>query len=209
MNIESRQLIEPFKIALALISSKEIIKSLDLDYLKNLDKREEQHYLNVYSSKNDKILDDKKLIDVKRLVEDELKLFCSTVLGFNEENFLKITSSWANFASKGQGHTKHIHRNSIISGVIFIDVETSVPKIMFESPLPSWGIEWKRSYFNEVNSFGYDLNVKNGDLLFFPSHIAHHVPVNMTDNTRITISFDTTLVGPLYNEAGTLLSTLS
>jgi ectoine hydroxylase-related dioxygenase (phytanoyl-CoA dioxygenase family) len=79
---------------------------------------------------------------------------------------------------------------------------------MFDNPFPSWGIEWKRNFYNEINSFGYDLNVKNGDILFFPSWMMHHVPVNTTNNTRITISFDTTLTGPLYNESGTYLTDL-
>ena len=203
-----RTVIDAFSVPLIKTSLPEVLKNIDLRYVKNIKKRNSSGYLNINCSQSDQVLDDPKLSELKDAISNEIDMAARGALGLKGQNSLKISCSWTNYAEKGKGHTKHIHRNSVISGVFFIDVEKSVPWIKFDNPLPSWYGEWEREFYNPINGFGYDLPVSNGDLVFFPSWLVHYVPVNTTNHTRITLSFDTILKGPLKNEVGTHLTDL-
>lgn len=168
-------------------------------FVRNLERFEITGYLDVHGSKNKSILDAPELSRLRAGFAAYASALARDVMGFPEDNGLRITTSWANFAGRGLGHAKHHHTNSMFTGVYFLDVESSVPEIHFDNPAPNWTIEWNRTEFHVFNNKEATMPVKNGDLVIFPSWLDHYVPKNETDNTRITISFDTMLTGPIFN----------
>ena len=211
------KMITPFEVPVALIrlndwvplENEKLIGSVDLKYFKSLKRKGIKH--DIDSSVDDRVLDSEPLCgEFKRAMQSEVNSFARDVLKINiwadgskNGEHIDITSSWVNYAKRGQGHAKRTHGNSLLSGVFFIDVEKSVPLIKFDTPLPSWGMEWKRRKYNPVNSLSYELEVKNGDLVLFPSWLTYWVPPNETRHERITLTFETLWRGVLYNDAGT------
>jgi len=168
-------------------------------FVRGLERFDTTGYLDIYGSKNKAVLDAPELRRLKSNFSSYVSLIGREIMCLPPENGLRITTSWVNFAERGYGHAKHHHTNSMLTGVYFLDVESSVPEIYFENPAPNWTIEWNRTEFHIFNNKEATLPVKNGDLVLFPSWLNHYVPKNETDNTRITISFDTILTGPIFN----------
>ena len=143
-----------------------------------------------------------KLPELSRISE-----FCNTSLlkyynqiySPKEQVVPYITQSWANYTNKGQFHHKHEHPNSIISGVFYVQATKDVDKIYFYKS----GYERIKTTvkdWNLYNSESWWLAVKTGQLLLFPSHLTHMVETVQTDETRISISFNTFLKGYVGDE---------
>jgi uncharacterized protein (TIGR02466 family) len=110
-----------------------------------------------------------------------------------------ITQSWANYTSKGQWHHKHEHPNSIVSGVFYVQAKEGTDKIHFfrngyqQVKVPT-------ENFNLYNSESWWLGAATGELLLFPSNLTHMVQTVESDETRISISFNTFLQGYIGSE---------
>ena len=98
-----------------------------------------------------------------------------------------ITQSWINFNEKGQYHHPHRHANSIISGVYYIKTVNNDKIHFYKEPLPVFEFS---DTITDYNSLSWWFSVEDGDLLLFPSTLKHEVTQNLSDTTRISISFN-------------------
>jgi uncharacterized protein (TIGR02466 family) len=110
-------------------------------------------------------------------------------LGFNIE--VGLGSSWAMINPKHASNQVHDHPNSVISGVYYVKVPNPVSLIRFYDPrtvktfyLP------ETSVLNEYSSEVAAYEPKEGTFLFFPSWLKHSVAPNMSDEDRVSISFN-------------------
>ena len=105
---------------------------------------------------------------------------------------IKLDSIWINILPAGGVHTSHIHPNSIISGTFYVAMPPDVSAIKFEDPrLPMMmaAPTRKSDARNEIRNFIY-ISPKVGDVLLWESWLRHEVPMNMSDDNRISISFN-------------------
>jgi len=112
---------------------------------------------------------------------------------------LRITQSWLNFSNPGQWHHQHAHPCSLISGCFYVNAVKETDKIYFHKnyydPMKFPPKEW-----NIYNSESWWFSVGTGDLVLFPSSLAHRVaPVEGTE-TRISLAFNTFPVGYVGDE---------
>jgi uncharacterized protein (TIGR02466 family) len=103
---------------------------------------------------------------------------------------LEFTQSWANYTAPGQYHHKHEHPNSFVSGVLYIAADPAKDKIHFYKG-GYQQIKLPTENFNLFNSESWWFEVAPGDLMLFPSSLTHMVETVQTDQTRISISFNT------------------
>lgn len=137
-----------------------------------------------------KIIDILPNLGIKNKLEECLREYESD-FGLHK---LKITNSWFNIQSKNSVLIPHMHPSSILSGVLYINVNENSSKIYFDNP------NKLINYFSSSNKteFGYEyyyFKPEVGTLLLFPSWLSHgniH-EMNQTDN-RIAISFNTDFV---------------
>ena len=119
-----------------------------------------------------------------------------------------IQNPWYNYYVKNSSQEMHDHvavyaeDNTFVffSAVYFLKLNDDHPKIAFYNPntysITNGQSEKVRSYFNPQNidhsfqgrCFGF--NVKEGDLIIFPSSLEHAVFQQRVDDPRITISFN-------------------
>lgn len=118
-------------------------------------------------------------------VKDELDLKCDKV---------RVVQSWANKAENGQWHFPHIHPNSYMSGILYLN----------DSDANTWfSVKNMWSYFNgdyyENLKIIYDQDKMrvihkqksvSGDLIIFPSNICHSVDEHKSEEPRYSISFN-------------------
>ena len=129
----------------------------------------------------------------KECVDD----YCSTII--NSEQRLVITQLWGNRNPKGSKHHEHVHPNSIISGVFYLRQDPKLPPIQF-SKSHQHAMKLDPKKYNTYNAETFLLPCTSGELLLFPSSLRHSVPVNMGEEERISLSFNTFSIDALGSE---------
>jgi uncharacterized protein (TIGR02466 family) len=98
---------------------------------------------------------------------------------------IKVLDAWINWYKKNNFAVPHAHLPGHLSIVYFLDVEKSNAQFMFHKQ-SSFNLIKKDDKNNSFTNFAKIINVKNGDVLMFPTSTMHSVSANLTDNLRIT-----------------------
>ncbi len=110
---------------------------------------------------------------------------------------LNITQSWLNFTGKDQYHHRHLHPNSFLSAVLYLQT-TKEDSITFYRPSPvSDNYEIQSFYHGPFNSMLWRVPVRDNLLLVFPSTLPHSVSNVTHDTLRVSLSFNSYLKGEL------------
>ena len=123
--------------------------------------------------------------------------YCNTII--NSEQRLVITQLWGNRNPKGSNHHEHVHPNSIISGVFYLRQDPKLPPIQF-SKANQHAMKLDPRKYNSYNAETFLLPCTAGELILFPSNLKHSVPINMGDEERISLSFNTFSIDALGSE---------
>lgn len=117
-----------------------------------------------------------------------------TEIGFPISN-IEIVGPWFNMYKKDQWQEIHHHSSMgyYFSAVHFLKYDPEIHSPLVFANLnrmlvaPYWlGRQCKSSFYDEKLPF----NAKEGEIVIFPSLIEHEVPVQKTDDPRVTISFN-------------------
>ena len=189
------ELLQIFPTPLLIIPYEESIDE-ELAYLKTISYREQQQNGN-YRSDDSYLLRQEKLKNIKNFLGESVNKFTTDVLQSKQR--LIITQCWANRNPKGSKHHEHVHPNSIISGVMYFQINEKLPPINFSKTIQG-GIKLDPIKYNHVNSESFMLPCKPGELILFPSSLKHSVPTNQGDEDRISISFNTFSIDILGSE---------
>ena len=189
------ELLQLFPTPLLIVPYEESIDE-ELAYLKTISYREQQQNGN-YRSDDSYLLRQEKLKNIKNFLGESINKFTTNILQSKQR--LVITQSWANRNPKGSKHHEHVHPNSIISGVMYFQINEKLPPIQF-SKANQDGMKLDPIKYNHINSESFMLPCKPGELILFPSSLKHSVPINQGDEDRISISFNTFSIDALGSE---------
>jgi len=168
------------------------------DEYKIFEQSKRESHINVgnYVGDNDYILDHHSLSDLKHNILSAIDIYSEKIGGYQPEMKLCITQSWMNWTANGQFHHRHFHYNSLISGVLYIDVDENLDSIIFHKQEYNQLRPIYQSY-NQFNTDNCEIKIKNGMLLLFPSDLSHSVDVKSGDNVRISLAFNTFFKGAI------------
>ena len=150
-----------------------------------------------FKSKDSYILKNEQLKDIKNFIVETVDKYCEKIL--NTKQRLVITQSWFNKNPTGSKHHEHVHPNSIISGVMYFQIDQTLPPIQFSKSNQD-GVKLDPIKYNVLNSYTFLLPCKPGELLLFPSNLRHSVPINTGMPDRISLSFNTFSIDVLGSE---------
>ena len=135
-----------------------------------------------------------ELKDIKTFCEQELKRYLEDIEGVDTNiTNLNITTSWLNKLEPQGFHVMHNHRNSYLSGILYIRCLPN-DNIQFTNlhRMCDTMLEFPRKKITKFNTEGALVNIKEGDFIIFPAQTLHQVGVNETkDQDRMSLSFDT------------------
>jgi len=105
---------------------------------------------------------------------------------------LKCDSFWINILPQGGMHASHIHPHSVISGTTYVAMPKGTSALKLEDPrLPMMmhaPLRLKKAE-QKLQSFVY-VKPEVGEVLLWESWLRHDVPMNMSDEDRISVSFN-------------------
>lgn len=135
-------------------------------------------------------LGDKPLLQyINRITREYLH-----VLGFDPRCYIEITS-WLQFNQPKSYFVRHDHYGALISGVLYLQTPPDSGEIIFHNPLESRRVT--QTFFDRIkkeeNQYNYNhvkFYPKVGDILLFESWLQHSVGQNLSDDNRISISWN-------------------
>lgn len=105
---------------------------------------------------------------------------------------ITIDNIWINVNGYKDSNNSHIHPHSLFSGVFYVQTNPKSGNIQFtrdDIMIYDWNDKTIEQQ-NESNAWSYYQVPENNRLLLFPSWLNHSVKANMSDEDRISISFN-------------------
>jgi hypothetical protein len=148
------------------------------------------------TSNNNYILNEKPFTNIKKELDLIIQDYFNKVISTSDNITPYITQSWLNYTETNQYHHKHLHPNSLVSGVFYINCHEKHDKIkFFNDNYKTIKLEIKN--WNLYNSEAWWFSVKTGDVILFPSSLIHMVETKQGDNTRISLAFNVFIKGKI------------
>ena len=130
--------------------------------------------------------------DLQKALDKHVAAFCDD-LGFDlDGKKLKLNALWINILPEGGTHASHIHPHSVISGTTYVAMPEGTSALKLEDPrLPMMMMApvTRKDAGQELQRFVYVKPVV-GDVLLWESWLRHEVPMNMSEEERISVSFN-------------------
>ena len=152
------------------------------------------------TSNDNYILNNKIFKDLKDDLNLRIQDYFDKVISPANDVTPYITQSWLNYTETNQYHHKHVHPNSLVSGVLYINSNEENDKIKFFNDFYKT-IKLEVKNWNMWNSESWWFTVKTGDIILFPSSTIHMVEVKKGDNTRISLAFNVFIKGTVGNNS--------
>ena len=138
-----------------------------------------------------------------QIIDKHVNNYCNDILKMSSDFNLSCNGAWMNLHKEGDFASPHHHSNSMVSGVLYLDVpKGSAPFVAQGNPYQTnmFGPFFRPNYtqYTHFNSEQMSFDVENGMLMLFPSTLIHSVPPNLSGDTgRYSFGFDYIPVGDL------------
>lgn len=109
-----------------------------------------------------------------------------------DDRKLVLEDIWINILPEGGIHTSHIHPHSVISGTTYVKMPEGASALKLEDPRAQMMMaapSRKKDCREELKQFVY-VKPTVGDVLLWESWLRHEVPMNMSEDDRISVSFN-------------------
>ena len=147
-----------------------------------------------FKSDDTYLLKHQELSEIKGFFLQSLNKFTQNILQTKQK--LVVTQCWTNRNPPHSKHHEHVHPNSIISGVFYFRQSKTLPPIQFSKSIQD-GIKLSPEKYSNVNAETFLLPMVDGELVLFPSSLRHSVPINIGNEERYSMSFNTFCIDEL------------
>ena len=170
--------------------------SEETKYVENLEYLDQKDNKN-FKSKDSYLMKHEIFKNIKNFFGESITKYTEKVL--NSKQRLVITQCWTNKNPPGAKHHEHVHPNSILSGVFFFKIGGKLPPIQFAKSVQG-AMKLDPVKYNNITAETFLLPCVPGELLLFPSNLKHSVPMNLSEETRYSMSFNTFCIDALGSE---------
>ena len=181
------------------------VKQQWLDFAHNTE-YERLHINNADYTKDKYVLN--KLPDLKQVILELVNIFTTNYLKVVEAEFYFL-NSWIVKHDPNDWAQEHMHENSLLSGVYYLNTPKDAGGIVFvkgygEQEIFPMALTPKVSEYNYVTSKEQTLQVNSGQLVIFPSNLMHRVKENKSDKNRYSLAFNLYCRGNFGHKEGQL-----
>jgi len=172
--------------------SKITVKQKWKDFVVNL-KYDRTHINNSDISKDRYILNN--MPELKAEIEKHCEHYVRKYLTVKPNTQFYLLNSWSNIHNPGEYSQIHCHVNSILSGVYYPIFPKNSGNLCFHKAynmknIIDQNILLEYEELNNITAQKYILNVEEGSIVMFPSHLDHSVERNSSNEKRYSIAFN-------------------
>jgi uncharacterized protein (TIGR02466 family) len=138
-----------------------------------------------------------KYKETNKLFNEIVKNSIDIINDFGIKKIFKISIDeyWININNQNGYNKSHIHAGTLLSGVIYIKAPENSGNIEFEvNPLINYIVTNYCDATNHLNYRNVFYKPIDKKVIIFPSYIPHFVNENLTNEDRISIAFNYTMV---------------
>ena len=134
--------------------------------------------------------------EIRNIVEEHLDNYVFNELGIGRQRHQLIhTCSWVNMHKNGDVAQGHTHTNSMFSGVMYFKIPENSGELRFHCPaiIPTYVTQTVLPDIVRSNVYNMrEINImpEVGMIIIFPSHLAHSVSVNESNEQRYSMAFN-------------------
>ena len=133
--------------------------------------------------------------DLFDYIEEQVDRIKTDGLAIRKDSTLYLHNAWANINKTNDYNVKHNHPHSNISGVYYVKVPDPPAKIWFHDPRQGRTmtelLHDEEIYQNRMDLWSHVHFVPTpGKLILFPSYLEHTVEQNLSQEDRISVSFN-------------------
>jgi uncharacterized protein (TIGR02466 family) len=150
---------------------------------------------NFLSSVDKNVLDRPEMSRVRAMIMAEIEFCAYEIHGVARHVEFYITNSWVNIYGRGDQAGAHLHHNSLLSGVLYLQASDAGGEIVFHKDAHGASVfplaidpEVATSNIYNCRSWGY--TPRTNDICIFPSHLSHSVQPNGSDQGRWSLAFN-------------------
>ena len=140
-----------------------------------------------------RVVDSPKINFVRNPIENALNHFCKQIMAWETKTI--IVNSWFNRIKPGRDSEILSHQNSLLTGILFFDVQKDGPSLIFEKEGCSF--EPTVSFLNQFNMRKAAVLPKQDYLFLFNSSLRFKFSLNRSKKVHHNLMFTTMPVGPL------------
>ncbi len=148
------------------------------------------------ASRSKDVLGAEPMQDIRAVLQAHLDNFFKITFNTSNDVRLQITQSWLTHSVQGQSHHPHTHPNSVVSGVLYINLAARDGINFYRNEENLW-YELLRREENYYNAMSYFIDARIGDIILFPSNVKHGVQQVSDSIERVSLSFNTFFSGEL------------
>ena len=130
--------------------------------------------------------------DLINLLDKHVAAFAEDLQFDLDGKKLTLEDIWINILPEGGTHGSHIHPHSVISGTTYVAMPDGASALKLEDPrLPMMMAApvRRKDARPEMRQFAY-VTPEVGEVLLWESWLRHEVPMNMSEDERISVSFN-------------------
>jgi uncharacterized protein (TIGR02466 family) len=183
------KIIEIFKEVIFEICLNENLNDF-LEYSKKLKKENGRKKSNAGGFQSDDLnLKELILQSLIKNIENYGNVFCNEILKMNKK--ITLSNMWLNINFYKDYNVSHVHPFSVLSGVFYIKSLKNSGSLIFEKNHSlEYCIKDQPIEYNLCNSTFHVIPPKENTLYLFPSWYKHCVEPNLSNEERISISFN-------------------
>ena len=109
------------------------------------------------------------------------------------DRYAKLGNMWANINPPGSMNRPHVHPNALFSGVYYIKAQPNSGRLKIFDPRPGTHMQMPvRKSGNPGKDLWRDASIepKIGRIIMFPAWLWHSVEENISNDIRISVSFN-------------------
>lgn len=172
------------------------------EWSETLDKIEYRrtYFDNSFISQNNYILNN--FDDLKNKILEHFDKYTKDFLKIKNNVNFYLLNSWINLHKSNDTAQIHFHKNSLISGVYYLNFPKNSGNLVFCKNTmftnfinDNISIEYDETNF--INSTNHVVYPKKGNIFFFPSHLYHFVEKNLSNENRYSLAFNFFLKGKI------------
>ncbi len=167
------------------------IQRMDIEGLKWSEKNYKNGYTS-YSSQDQIHQLSSTFHNLERKIAKHVDKYLKSLDYNTSVDHLKMTDFWVNIMGQNAIHTAHIHPNSVISGTFYVSKPKNSSGIQFQDPRLAQLMNspaLKQDAQNHNRRF-VTVYPEAGDVVLFESWLMHEVPLNISKEPRISVSFN-------------------
>ncbi|ETA51256.1 TIGR02466 family protein [Ponticoccus alexandrii] len=130
--------------------------------------------------------------DLKTALDAHVAAFAEDLEFDLGDKALQLEDLWINILPEGGSHGLHLHPHSVISGTTYVAMPEGASALKLEDPRLGFMMgapARRKGAREELRSFIYEKPAV-GDVLLWESWLRHEVPMNMSEEERISVSFN-------------------